>query len=66
MIYLAEKYSSPLLPSDPKERTECMNWLMWSATGISPMCGNFGHFFVYAPKSNIEAIDYGVVSISIL
>jgi GST-like protein len=24
------------------------------------MCGNFGHFFVYAPKDKVETRDYGV------
>jgi GSH-dependent disulfide-bond oxidoreductase len=28
--------------------------------GQGPMTGNFGHFFVYAPKEQIEARDYGV------
>ena len=28
--------------------------------GLGPMCGNFGHFFVYAPDDKCETRDYGV------
>jgi GST-like protein len=29
-------------------------------TKCRPMCGNFGHFYIYAPADKIEARDYGV------
>lgn len=29
-------------------------------SGLGPAAGAFGHFFVYAPKGQVEARDYGV------
>lgn len=60
MVYLSEKYSSSMLPKDPTLRAECMNWMFWGLTGLSLTFGNFGHFFVYAPREKSEAINYGV------
>ena len=48
MLYLAEKYGK-FIPSCPRKKAECMNWIMWQTSGQGPMTGNFGHFFVYAP-----------------
>lgn len=59
MIYLAEKYGR-FLPADTRLKAETMNWLFWQMAGLGPMCGNFGHFFVYAPQNKLEARDYGV------
>lgn len=58
MIYLAEKYGR-FIPNDFRARTEVMNWLFWQMGGLGPMCGNFGHFMVYAPGDKIETRDYG-------
>ena len=47
LIYLAEKYGR-LIPSDTKERTECLSWLMFQMGGIGPMQGQanvFGRYF---------------------
>lgn len=62
LLYLAHKYDSDLhfLPSSgpaSAEYTEMMSWIMWQMSGLGPMCGNFGHFFVYAPAE--ENRDYG-------
>ncbi|KAJ1632651.1 thioredoxin-like protein [Pavlovales sp. CCMP2436] len=48
LMYLAEKYHSDLLPSEPKRRAECLSWLFMNV-GAAPYFGNFGHFSVYAP-----------------
>jgi len=55
LLYLAEKYRSPLLPSDYRGRFECITWLFFQV-GAGPFIGQFGHFFKYAP----EKIEYGI------
>lgn len=47
LIYLAEK-TGKLLPADPAERYECLQWLMFQMGGVGPMFGQFGHFFKFA------------------
>ena len=59
MLYLAEKYGK-FIPSCPRKKAECMNWIMWQTSGQGPMTGNFGHFFVYAPDDKVAARKYGV------
>ncbi|WP_019779782.1 glutathione-dependent disulfide-bond oxidoreductase [Streptococcus sobrinus] len=55
LLYLAEKFGQ-LIPSDPAERNEVLNWLFWQ-TGAAPFLGGgFGHFFHYAP----EKIEYPI------
>ena len=38
-----------------------MNWIFWQMGSQVPMIGQFGHFFNYAPESEIDARDYGVM-----
>eukprot|EP00435_Cladocopium_sp_Y103_P042764 s872_g11.t2 len=59
MLYLAEKHQR-FIPTDARERCECLQWLFWQVAGQGPMTGNFGHFKVYAPDHEVEARDYGV------
>jgi GST-like protein len=59
LLYLAEKYQK-FIPASGSKRAECYSWLMFQMSGQGPMSGQFGHFFRYAPRSNHEAIDYGV------
>jgi GST-like protein len=59
VIYLAEKYNR-FLPSNPRHKTECYNWIFWQMGGFGPFCGQFGHFMVYAPADKVETRDYGV------
>lgn len=59
MVYLAEKYDR-FIPKTPRERAECLSWVMWQIAGQGPMTGNFGHFFVYAPDDQGPAREYGV------
>jgi GST-like protein len=48
MIYLAEKYGK-FLPTDPKKKTEVMEWLMWQMGGLGPMLGQAHHFLRFNP-----------------
>lgn len=49
LLYLAEKFSA-LLPDNPAQKTEVLNWLFWQ-TGAAPFLGGgFGHFYHYAPE----------------
>jgi GSH-dependent disulfide-bond oxidoreductase len=57
--YFAEKYDK-FIPKDPSKRQECFNWVYWQMGGFGPFCGQFGHFFVYAPGDKVETRDYGV------
>ncbi|CAE7737786.1 yghU [Symbiodinium sp. CCMP2592] len=60
MIYLVEKQGSDFYPEDARLRCECLQWLFWQTGGQGPMTGNFGHFKVYAPASEVDARNYGV------
>ncbi|MEJ5979013.1 glutathione binding-like protein [Novosphingobium sp. PS1R-30] len=53
--YLAEK-TGKLIPSDPRGRTETLQWLFWQMGGLGPMAGQNNHFRYAAP----EQIPYAV------
>ena len=55
LIYLAEKCGK-FLPSDPKQRSQVIQWLMFQMGGLGPMQGQYAHFFRFAP----EKIEYGI------
>nr|WP_087575883.1 glutathione S-transferase N-terminal domain-containing protein [Sphingomonas sp. CDS-1] len=55
LIYLAEK-AGKLLPSEPRDRSEVLAWLMWQMGGQGPMLGQANHFCNFAPEGN----DYGI------
>jgi len=59
LLYLAEKYNK-FIPQDLSKKAECYSWLMWQMGGLGPMTGQFGHFYKYAPRTNVDAINYGV------
>lgn len=39
ILYLAEKHSSPLIPSDPRKRAEMHQWMCWQLAHWSPAVG---------------------------
>ncbi len=49
LIYLAQK-SGKLLPSDPRQFHETLQWLMFQMGGIGPMFGQLGFFHAFAGK----------------
>jgi GSH-dependent disulfide-bond oxidoreductase len=48
LFYLAEKFGA-FLPTDMRQRTETMNWLMWQMASAPYVGGGLGHFYAYAP-----------------
>jgi len=55
LMYLAEK-TGKLLPSDPKQRSRALQWLMFQMGGVGPMMGQANVFVRYAP----EKIPYAI------
>lgn len=49
LIYLADK-TGQLLPKDPAERYQAIQWLMFQMGGIGPMFGQLGFFNKFAGK----------------
>jgi GST-like protein len=56
LIYLAEK-SGKFIPSDPVQRIECIQWLMFQMGGVGPMLGQLHHFLHYAAERICYAIE---------
>jgi GSH-dependent disulfide-bond oxidoreductase len=58
LVYLSERDSQHrLMPSDLRNRSAAMEWLMWQMAGQGPMLGQAGHFRNYAP----EKVPYGII-----
>lgn len=49
LIYLAEK-TGQLLPTDPAQRYQALQWLMFQMGGIGPMFGQLGFFHKFAGR----------------
>ena len=49
LIYLADK-TGRLLPQDPVQRYQTIQWLMWQMGGVGPRFGQVGFFYRYGGK----------------
>lgn len=56
MLYLAEK-TGQFIPSDAKERSQVIQWLMFQMGGVGPMMGQANVFYRYFPEKIQPAID---------
>lgn len=64
LLYLAEQCNDFIPAPKSHHRVECYSWLMWQMSAQGPMFGQLGHFYKYAPRDKIEAINYGVARYS--
>ena len=55
LIYLAEK-SGQFMPTEKKQRSIVLQWLMFQMGGVGPMQGQANVFYRYAP----EKLDYAI------
>jgi GSH-dependent disulfide-bond oxidoreductase len=56
LLYLVEKCGK-LLPTDPVQRCEAVQWMMVQMTNVGPMCGQLVHFKRFAPAGNDYALS---------
>ncbi|PCJ30065.1 MAG: glutathione S-transferase [Moraxellaceae bacterium] len=56
LLYLAEK-TGLFLPSETKQRSVVIQWLMFQIGGVGPMMGQANVFFRYFPEKIPAAID---------
>jgi GST-like protein len=55
LVYLAEK-AGRLIPSDPRGRSEALQWVMFQVSGLGPMMGQAAVFLNYAE----QRIDFAI------
>ena len=56
LLHFAEK-TGKLLPTDPRRRSECVQWLFFQMANVGPMFGQFGHFYRFAKEKLPYAIE---------
>ena len=56
LLHLAERFGA-FLPTEPRARTQALNWLFWQMGAAPYLGGGFGHFYAYAPKKFEYAIN---------
>ena len=56
LLYLADKIGR-FVPTDPRARLDCIQWLFWQMANLGPMAGQNHHFGLYAPEKIPYAID---------
>jgi GSH-dependent disulfide-bond oxidoreductase len=56
LLYLADKIGR-FIPTDPRARLDCIQWLFWQMANLGPMAGQNHHFGLYAPEKIPYAID---------
>jgi GSH-dependent disulfide-bond oxidoreductase len=56
LIYLAEK-TEKLLSTEPKQRFQTIEWLMFQMGSVGPMFGQYNHFYKFAPEKIPYAIN---------
>ena len=56
LLYLAEK-TGRFVPTAPRERALCHQWLMFQMSGVGPMFGQNAHFSFYAKDRHPYAIE---------
>ena len=56
LMHLAERFDA-LLPTEGRQRAECLSWLFWQVGSAPYLGGGFGHFYAYAPTKMEYPID---------
>ncbi|KKD58020.1 glutathione S-transferase [Grimontia sp. AD028] len=56
LIYLAEK-TGKFLPTEPKKKSQVLQWLMFQMGGVGPMMGQANVFYRYFPEKIPAAIE---------
>jgi len=56
LLYLAEKHGR-FLPTAPRERAICHQWLMFQMGGVGPMFGQHAHFSFYAKDKHPYSME---------
>lgn len=59
LVHLAG-VSGQFLPSEPRARSEALQWLFWQVGGFGPMLGQYNHFRVRQDKGAEPADAYAV------